>query len=132
LRDQDSDDDGSPTFELFKPYAHHPDDFGDHAEVVGRSRVPGNVVELKARLKRGRVMDGRRLILWVEASLTAVTTVALLMTLVLPSWIEVVFDADPDAGDGSAERWLTATLLVATVAFAGLTGRSWAKLRAAT
>jgi hypothetical protein len=80
----------------------------------------------------GWAMDGRRLLLYVEASLTAVTTVALVMTLLVPSWIEVVFGADPDAGDGSAERWLTAVLLVATLAFAGLTRRSWVRLRTAS
>jgi hypothetical protein len=78
------------------------------------------------------VVGGRRIGLYVEASLTAVTTLALVLTVLVPSWIEVVFGADPDAGDGSAERWLTVALLVATLAFAGLTRRSWVRLRAAS
>jgi hypothetical protein len=49
---------------------------------------------------------------WFEVGLGALSLILLVLTLVWKDWIEVVFDVDPDSGDGSFEAGLT----IATVA----------------
>ena len=54
-------------------------------------------------------------------------------TLIEPQWIERLFDQSPDAGDGSAERWLvSAAFLVAALIAALLARREQRRGRAAT
>jgi hypothetical protein len=49
---------------------------------------------------------------WVEAALSGVTGLVLVLTLVTRDWIEVVFGVDPDGGDGTLEWLLVAGLTV--------------------
>ena len=52
------------------------------------------------------------------------------VTLVWPDWIELVFGADPDVGDGSAEWLLTAAAVgVAVVPFV-MAAMRWRRARA--
>jgi hypothetical protein len=55
---------------------------------------------------------------------SAVSAGLFLLTLVEPAWIERLFDASPDGGDGSAERWLAAAFLAASILAAGLALRT--------
>ena len=69
---------------------------------------------------------------WVEAFLASAASIALLLTLALPEWIEEVFGADPDGGNGSAERLITITLALATVVVVALGASEWRRTRTAT
>ncbi len=55
-----------------------------------------------------------------EVCAGVVTAIATVLTLLVPEWIEVVFDVDPDHGDGSLEWLIAAAFAVATVALATL------------
>jgi hypothetical protein len=54
---------------------------------------------------------------WLEVSLIATSAVLFVVTLVWPTWIELVFGADPDHGDGLAELSIVAGSIVAAVGF---------------
>ncbi|HUY25225.1 MAG TPA: hypothetical protein VMV09_07985 [Candidatus Saccharimonadales bacterium] len=59
---------------------------------------------------------------WVEAGLATLTAVSALVTQLWPNWIELVFRADPDHGNGSLERVLVGVCLVAFLANITLAG----------
>jgi len=48
-----------------------------------------------------------------------------LVTLVWNDWIEIVFNVDPDAGDGSLETIIVRVLVVATVVCGWLARTEW-------
>lgn len=59
--------------------------------------------------------------MWIERVLASVSALLTVVTVVWPRWIEALFEASPDGGDGSTERlvalaWLAATLLFAAAA----------------
>jgi len=56
---------------------------------------------------------------WVEAALSVVSFALFIVTVVWRDWIELVFGADPDHGNGSLE-WLIVLglLVVASTTFA--------------
>lgn len=62
---------------------------------------------------------------WIEATLAAVTTILLLVTLVSREWIEAVFGVDPDGGDGSLEWAIVGALLVACVTLSVVARAEW-------
>jgi len=55
--------------------------------------------------------------------LAVLSTAALVLTAVMPNWIEQVFDVSPDAGNGETEWGLVTVLVVATAAFVVLAWR---------
>jgi hypothetical protein len=69
------------------------------------------------RVRRGRVL--------VEAVLAGCSGLFLVVTVVWTSWIEGMFDYDPDRHSGSLERMLVTALLVATVVFGLLARSEW-------
>jgi len=71
----------------------------------------------------------RRLRLWFEIGIVAVSGILWIATLVWPDWIELLFHVDPDEGNGSVERALTVLLPVVGVAVAVLAGRDWRRSR---
>jgi hypothetical protein len=62
---------------------------------------------------------------WLQAGFATCTGVLLVLTLAVPRWIEVLFEAEPDAGSGSTEWLAVAALAVATAVAAGLGVRTW-------
>ena len=52
------------------------------------------------------------------------------LTLIWPDWIELLFGAEPDGGDGSLEWTLVVFLLTVTVAVAALARFEWRRARA--
>jgi hypothetical protein len=62
---------------------------------------------------------------WIEAFLAVCSAVATVLSLIWPQWIEAIFEASPDAGDGSAEWGIALAFLVATVVFSWLARREW-------
>lgn len=71
----------------------------------------------------------RKIRIAVEAALAALSAAALVLTLVVPDWIERTTGASPDAGSGEAEWLLTAAACAATALFAGLAAWEWRRLR---
>jgi hypothetical protein len=67
---------------------------------------------------------------WLELVLAGTSLVLLLLTLMWRDWIELVFGADPDHGDGSLEWLIVAMAAVATVVFGVLARLEWRHLRA--
>jgi len=62
---------------------------------------------------------------WLEMVLGCLSAIVVAATLVWPDWIERLFDAEPDGGDGSAEwGWAIALATISLVLFADA-GRIW-------
>jgi hypothetical protein len=64
---------------------------------------------------------------WIKVSLGTVSAVTLALTLVVPSWMELLFGLAPDAGDSSSEWALVISLIMVTVLMFGFAGRIWTR-----
>jgi hypothetical protein len=73
-----------------------------------------------------------RVVFQIERLLAALCGLALVLTLLFPDWIERLFGASPDGGDGGAEWGVNLLLLGATLVFSLLARRHGQALRAAT
>lgn len=62
---------------------------------------------------------------WIEVFLAACSALATVLSLIWPQWIEALFEASPDAGDGSAERLIAIAFLIATVVFSWFARSEW-------
>jgi hypothetical protein len=62
---------------------------------------------------------------WIELALGTITAAASLLTLLQPTWIEVIFGADPDRSSGSAELLLLTSLVLATLTLSTLAVHTW-------
>jgi hypothetical protein len=62
---------------------------------------------------------------WVEAAFAVISGVLLIVTFLWRDWIEILFDAAPDGGDGSLEWIITASLLTSMVIFSVLGRQEW-------
>src|SRR5436305_12856424 len=79
--------------------------------------------------RHGSVRTSLRARFWVEAACGAATGALAVVTLLWKDWIEAIFGAAPDQGNGSLE-WLVVTLLaVATVALAAAARGEWRQAR---
>lgn len=68
----------------------------------------------------------------IEVFLASASAFACVMSLIDPQWIETLFEASPDGGDGSAEWGLTLGLLVSTLVFGWLARADWRRARLAS
>ena len=69
---------------------------------------------------------------WIEAVAATASGMLALLTLAVPEWIEAIFGADPDGGDGSLE-WLVVVGLFAVGACCALRARyEWRQARPRT
>ena len=67
-----------------------------------------------------------------EVAASAISALLFVWTLLDPQWIERWFEASPDDGDGSAERWLVGGFFfIAAVLAAALARRERRRLAAA-
>lgn len=64
---------------------------------------------------------------WIESALAALATVAAILALAWPDWVERVSGLNPDQNNGSYESMLVAVLGVAAMMSAGLATREWRK-----
>jgi hypothetical protein len=71
-------------------------------------------------------MNARR---WISGALAAISAALLVLTLVWPQWIEGIFEAEPDSGDGSFELMIVIALAVVAVAFSADAIVAWRKAR---
>ena len=67
---------------------------------------------------------------FVEAGLAGAFALLFLVTLVWPDWIELVFEVEPDGGDGSFEWEFVVMFAVIAVAAAALARMEWRRARA--
>ena len=65
-------------------------------------------------------MRNVRLRFWAECALAGLAAVLAVLTAAWPNWIELLFGADPDGGDGSAEWGIVAALALVAIIFAVL------------
>ena len=65
-------------------------------------------------------MRNVRLRFWAECALAGLAAVLAVLTAAWPNWIELLFGADPDGGDGSAEWGIVAALALVAIVFAVL------------
>jgi hypothetical protein len=65
-------------------------------------------------------MQNARLRFWVECALAGLAAVLAVLTAIWPDWIELLFDADPDGGNGSAEWGIVIAFVAAAIIFAVL------------
>jgi hypothetical protein len=64
---------------------------------------------------------------WVETAMGLVSAVLLVLTVLIPDWIERQFGSMPDSGDGSTEWKLALSLAAGSVVMFGFAGRMWKK-----
>ena len=62
---------------------------------------------------------------WIETALAALTTIVLLVTLAWRGWIEAIFGAGPDGGDGSLEWAIVGALLAVSVTLSVMARAEW-------
>ena len=67
----------------------------------------------------------RRTRLRVDAVLASLSAFLLVLTLVVPDWIEVVFRVDPDGGSGELEWLIAGACALGTVGFGLAARREW-------
>lgn len=66
---------------------------------------------------------------WVEVVAAAVSGALLAVTVLIPSWIELVFGVDPDHGSGALEWTVVLLALLAWALLSFLAGREWRRCR---
>jgi type VI protein secretion system component VasK len=66
---------------------------------------------------------------WLEAGMASLTGILFLVTLVWHDWIEIVFGADPDNGNGSTEWLIVGALLLVTIILFTLARYEWRRAR---
>ena len=69
---------------------------------------------------------------WAQLVLAVTFTVLFVATLIEPTWIEKVFDADPDGGNGSDEWLIVVVFGVAALLMFAFAGREWRRRSLAT
>jgi hypothetical protein len=65
---------------------------------------------------------------WLETVLASVTGILCLVTLVSREWIEILFNVDPDGGDGSLEWAIVAVLFAVTLILSAMARAEWRRL----
>jgi hypothetical protein len=70
-----------------------------------------------------------RLRFWLETGAAAITSILFVITLVWRNWIELVFEIEPDAGNGSLEWLIVGGLFVVTLALFFLARAEWRMAR---
>lgn len=65
------------------------------------------------------------LIFWIEAILAGASALFLVLTLFWEEWIEIIFGASPDGGDGSLEWMIAIACVLCTVIFSVLARNEW-------
>jgi hypothetical protein len=78
-----------------------------------------------------RNQDALRPAFYLELLLGGAALVLALVTLVWNDWIELVFEVDPDAGNGSLEKTIVAVLVVAAIICGWLARTEWRRVRTA-
>jgi tetrahydromethanopterin S-methyltransferase subunit E len=70
-----------------------------------------------------------RLRFWLEAGMGTVTGVLFVVTLFWRDWIEIIFNVDPDQGNGLLEWSIVGALLVVTILLFFLARYEWRRIQ---
>ena len=70
-------------------------------------------------------MAKRWIYLSLKLSLAASSAAFLLVTLVLPQWVELLLGESPDKGNGTLEWSIVCALLLATLTFSAMVCSEW-------
>jgi hypothetical protein len=62
---------------------------------------------------------------WVEGGAAGAASLLLVVTLVWPSWLELVFGMDPDSGNGVVEWLIVLAAAIGSLASSALALREW-------
>jgi hypothetical protein len=65
----------------------------------------------------------------LESGAFGTSAVLFVLTLVWPSWVELLFRVDPDNGSGRFEWWILLASLIASLWFAALARSEWRRMR---
>jgi hypothetical protein len=87
--------------------------------------VAAAISALRERTPRELMSARPRRRFWIETGLGVLSGAAVMLTLVVPDWIEAVFGVDPDHSSGALEWRIVAVPLVATIAFGLVARREW-------
>jgi hypothetical protein len=68
---------------------------------------------------------------WPETGMAIVTGIFFVLTLVRRDWVELIFNIDPDQGNGSLEWLIVGALLVLTIVLFALAAFEWRRTRIA-
>jgi hypothetical protein len=94
------------------------------------ARLPGDHNHLRMRTPRQPETPKQNRLparIWIETALGLMSAALLALTLLVPDWIELLFGAAPDAGNGSTEWGLAISLAAVSVAMFGFAGHTWRK-----
>ncbi len=75
--------------------------------------------------------EALRLRFWLEAGAATVTGLLFVITLFWHDWVEIIFDVDPDHGNGLLEWSIVGALLVATIILFVFARYEWRRAQAA-
>ena len=76
----------------------------------------------------GEIMRyGLRNRFWIESILGSITGILAVVTIFWHDWIEAIFGADPDEGNGSAEWLVVLVFLMITVTCTAAAAIEWRK-----
>jgi hypothetical protein len=67
------------------------------------------------------------LLFWFEVAGSSVSAVLGGLTLMWPSWIELIFHVDPDRGSGLLEWFIVVISLMVSLCIAALARREWVR-----
>lgn len=62
---------------------------------------------------------------WLETVVASITGILFVVTLIWRDWAEIIFNVDPDQGNGSFEWMVVGALLVVTLVLFFLAGYEW-------
>jgi hypothetical protein len=65
--------------------------------------------------------------IWVELALGLISAISLTLAILVPNWMELLFHAAPDGGDGTAERGFALMWAAISLLMFALAGRTWRK-----
>jgi hypothetical protein len=77
------------------------------------------------------MMSCLRVRFWVEGALATLGTIASLLTLSWPNWIELAFGFDPDHGSGVLEWSIVVVAVILTATCFVLARAEWQRVRTA-
>ncbi len=70
-----------------------------------------------------------RMRFWLEAGVGSVTAILFVVTLFWRDWIEIIFNVDPDQGNGLLEWSIVGSLLAATLILFFLARYEWRRIQ---
>ncbi len=87
------------------------------------------LVDAKAVPFRTDKLSSQYRFFWLQMSLTSIIGILFVITLIWRNWVELIFNIDPDQGNGSLEWMIVSSLLVVTLVLFALASYQWRRAR---